>query len=67
MPQWENVPADTGSSKLTVELINLETSDKNAEYGSAVCMDIFSVFHWTTISIANRCEYLTMRPTRNWI
>lgn len=39
------MPADTGSSKLTVELINLETSDKNAEYGSAVCMDIFSVFH----------------------
>lgn len=39
------MPADIGSSKLTVELINLETSDKNAEYGSDVCMDIFSVFH----------------------
>lgn len=43
MPQWENLSADTDTSKLTAALIS-EMSDKNAEYGSAMCMDVLFVF-----------------------
>ena len=44
MPQGDNLSADSDSSKLTVALINEKMSDKNVEYGSAVCTDILFVF-----------------------
>lgn len=49
MPQWQNLSADTSSSKLTAALINEEMSDKNAEYGFAESMDIIFVNCWITI------------------